>query len=209
MGMLEEYIKNPCGTLSIPYWKNENIEIPKNMKIIHDNNFSNVYYPNYHDEPYFRLFHSLKDIETESLNNFILKTATLADIPFIVNIINQSYLDIAVTDEQLVGYTQTEVYNSNLWIIVFDRTTGIAVGCGIAELDKELHEGILEWVQVLPEYRGKKIGQFIVKELLKRLADMADFATVSGKINDLTRPELLYRKCGFIGNDIWHILTKD
>ncbi|MBR4875433.1 MAG: hypothetical protein IKU95_02975, partial [Clostridia bacterium] len=55
--------------------------------------------------------------------------------------------------------------------------------------------------------RRKGIGQAIVSELLRRMADLADFATVSGKVNSVTQPEKLYRKCGFCGNDIWHILT--
>ena len=33
----------------------------------------------------------------------------------------------------------------------------------------------------------------------------AKFATVSGKSNSSTNPEALYRKYGFVGNDIWHI----
>lgn len=37
----------------------------------------------------------------------------------------------------------------------------------------------------------------------------ADFATVSGKVNNITNPERVYRKCGFEGNDIWHVLIKD
>lgn len=81
------------------------------------------------------------------------------------------------------------------------------VGCGIADFDREAKEGILEWIQVLPEYRGKKIGKMIVNELLFRMKN-ADFATVSGKINNRTNPERLYRSCGFVGNDIWHVLTK-
>ena len=37
---------------------------------------------------------------------------------------------------------------------------------------------------------------------------IADFATVSGKVDNETNPEALYRKCGFVGNDVWHILHK-
>ena len=61
---------------------------------------------------------------------------------------------------------------------------------------------------MLPQYRGQKIGQLIVAELLFRMKDVADFATVSGKIDNMTNPEALYRKCGFIGSDVWHILHK-
>ena len=87
-------------------------------------------------------------------------------------------------------------------------TTAAIVGCGIADFDKELSEGIIEWVQVIPAYRGNKIGQLIVSELLGRMKSIAKFATVSGKVNNITNPEKLYRKCGFVGHDVWHILTK-
>lgn len=36
----------------------------------------------------------------------------------------------------------------------------------------------------------------------------ARFATVSGKVNDPSAPQRLYRKCGFTGDDVWHILKK-
>lgn len=208
MRLKEEYLRNPCGTLSIPYWKNKRIKIPQNMRIVHHRDFMNDSYLDYHDEPYFRLYHSLKEVEMTISNDFFLRTATYDDIPCIVDVINQSYTDISVTYEQLIEYTKTDVYDLNLWVVAIDEGNDTIIGCGLAELDKELHEGILEWIQVLPEYRGKKIGQLIVNELLKRLSGVADFATVSGKVNNLTRPELLYRKCGFTGNDIWHILTK-
>ena len=36
---LTEYLNNPCGILSIPYWKAKNITIPTDMKILHDKYF--------------------------------------------------------------------------------------------------------------------------------------------------------------------------
>lgn len=165
-------------------------------------------YWGYNDEMYFRLFHPLKEIEIVDIGEFCVATATQEDIPLFVDIINQSYTDLSVTYEQLLGYTKTEVYNPKLWIMTVDKANSRAVGCGIAELDRTLHEGIIEWIQVLPAYRGKKIGQLMVNELLMRLSDMAEFATVSGKVNNKTSPEILYRKCGFVGEDVWHILTK-
>ena len=131
-----------------------------------------------------------------------------SDIPLLVDVINQSYTDLSVTTEQIIGYTQTEVFCPELWIAAVDNATSCIVGCGIADFDKELHEGILEWIQVIPAYRGQKIGQLLVNELLKRMANIAKFATVSGKVNNQTSPEMLYRKCGFVGNDIWHVLTR-
>ena len=66
----------------------------------------------------------------------------------------------------------------------------------------------LEWIQVSQRHRGKGLGRYVVSELLRRLKSKAGFATVSGQCNNATNPEMLYRKCGFSGNDVWHILRK-
>lgn len=205
---LAEYLNNPCDTLSIPYWKAKNITIPPEMKILHDKDFSTNILSDYTDEKYFRLHHNLKDISKIIANDFEITTATRKDIKAIVQIINESYTDISVNKELIKSYTKTPVYNANLWVMVKEKATGKYVGCGIADFDTEAKELILEWIQVLPEYRGKKIGQLIVTELLFRMKDVADFATVSGKVDNTTKPETLYRKCGFVGNDTWHILRK-
>ena len=205
--LLQEYLENPCRKLSIPYWKNKNIKIPQNMKIVHQEDFHNKYLNDYNDEKYFRLIHNLGNIQNNSLKGFSVKTADTEDISLIVEIINKSYSDLSVSYEQILLYTKTKVYEKNLWILVKENTTNAFVGCGMADFDNETKEGILEWIQVLPEYRGKGIGKLIVNELLSRMTK-ADFATVSGKIDNLTNPEKLYRSCGFNGTDIWHILTK-
>ena len=208
MVIIEEYKENPCGVLSIPYWKNKRIRIPENMCVVHDTKYVEENYRDYHDEPYFRLYHDLVGVKPFALDGLSIVTAKYDDIPLLVDVINQSYTDLSVTTEQIIGYTQTEVFCPELWIAAVDNATSCIVGCGIADFDKELHEGILEWIQVIPAYRGQKIGQLLVNELLKRMANIAKFATVSGKVNNLTSPEMLYRKCGFDGNDIWHVLTK-
>ena len=205
---LTEYLDNPCGTLSIPYWKAKNIVIPPDMKILHDKDFREDILSDYTDEKYFRLYHNLKGIPKITNDDFEITTATRKDIKSIVQIINDSYTDISVNKELIKSYTKTPVYNATLWVIVKENVTGKYVGCGIADFDTEAKELILEWIQVLPQYRGKKIGQLIVIELLFRMKDVADFATVSGKVDNVTKPEILYRKCGFTGNDVWHILHK-
>lgn len=205
---LTEYLNNPCGTLSIPYWKAKSITIPTDIKIQHDRDFSSDILSEYTDEKYFRLYHRLKDIPEIVTDDFEITTATRRDIKEIVQIINDSYTDISVNKELIKGYTKTPVYNENLWIMVKEKATGKFVGCGLADYDAEAKELILEWIQVLPEYRGKKIGQLIVTELLFKMKGVADFASVSGKVDNITKPEVLYRKCGFVGNDVWHILHK-
>lgn len=83
------------------------------------------------------------------------------------------------------------------------------VASGIAEYDVELKEGMIEWVQVLPAYWNKGYGTDIVNYLLKQLKELgASFVTVSGSLENKTNPERLYRKCGFIGDDVWYICKK-
>ena len=205
----EAYKANPCRALSIPYWKSRHVTIPPNMRIIHDAEYEIDSGEGFRDEPYFRLFHALKDIHPVPVDGISIFTATQEDIPLLVDVINRSYTDLSVTVEQLESYTRTEAYCPVLWIIAYDHVNACIAGCGIADFDPELREGVIEWIQVIPACRGRKIGQLIVNELLKRMADMASFATVSGKVNNATAPERLYRKCGFVGNDVWHILTRD
>lgn len=205
---LTEYLNNPCGALSIPYWKAKNIVIPPDMKIQHNKDFREDILSDYIDEKYFRLHRDLKEIPKIIANDFEITTATRKDIKSIVQIINDSYTDISVNKDLIKSYTKTPVYNKALWIMVKEKSTGKYVGCGMADFDIETKELILEWIQVLPQYRGKKIGQLIVTELLSKMKDIADFATVSGKVDNTTNPEALYRKCGFAGDDVWHILHK-
>ena len=205
---LQEYQKNPCGTLSLPYWKAKNISLPKDMVIVHDTAFCEDEWSEYIDEKYFRLYHHMKEVQSVSLSCYEIVTATDRDIEDIVELINRSYTDIQVSRDQMTGYRNTSACMPALWILVKEKTMKKLVGCGIADYDREAREVILEWIQVLPEYRRQGIGQAIVMELLHRAKDQAVFSTVSGRVDNETRPELLYRKCGFEGNDIRHILRR-
>lgn len=204
----EEYLKNPCGTLSIPYWKAKNISMPKDMKIVHDSEFCDDDLAEFSDERYFRLFHDMKNIETTELAGFILKTAETDGFSVIAEIINASYDDIKTDAAAIERLTQTPVYDGNLWLFATEEKSGKAAACAMADFDSEAKELIIEWVQVLPEFRRHGIGKAMVNEILLRAKDIADFATVSGRCENESNPEKLYRVCGFKGNDIWHIMRR-
>ena len=97
---------------------------------------------------------------------------------------------------------------SDLWLAVKEDCKGRIVATGIAELDREIDEGVLEWIQVSKEYRRCGLGSYLVLELLWRTKKTARFVTVSGRCENTDNPETLYRKCGFCGNDVWHILRE-
>ena len=205
---IEEYLKNPCGTLSIPYWKAKRISLPDGMKIVHDSEFCADELNNYSDERYFRLLHNMRNVETAEAAGFILKTAETGDFSAIAEIINASYDDIKTDAAAVERLTETPVYDGNLWLIAAEEKSGRTAACAMADFDPEARELIIEWVQVLPEYRRRGIGRFLVNELLRRAKEKADFATVSGRAESKSKPEMLYRSCGFGGNDVWHIMRK-
>ena len=202
----EQYLADPCAAASIPYWKAKLIAVPEGMLILHCAEFDAEKYTEYVDEPYFRLHHDLKYLSAPVLpDGFSICDATPEDY---ARHINSCYIGIGVSTEELRQYSERPVYHPALWLAIRDERTGDIVASGIAELDREIDEGVLEWVQVSKEYRGCGLGSFVVSELLWRMKNLAKFATVSGQCENLTNPEALYRRCGFKGNDVWHILKK-
>lgn len=203
----EEYLSNPCKAASIPYWKAKSIAIPDSMKILHRDDFDETEYRQYIDEPYFRLSHNLHGLSAPMLpQGYSHCKAALCD--FAAHI-NSCYDGIGITEAELQSYTDRPVYDAALWLAVKEDQTGNVVATGIAELDREIGEGVLEWIQVSKGHCGNGLGSYIVSELLWRMKDTAQFATVSGQCHNPTNPEKLYRKCGFTGSDVWHILRRE
>ncbi len=202
----EQYLENPCGAASIPYWKMMYISAPDHMMILHDREFCPEILKQYVDEPYFRLLHRLQDIKPVSVpNGYSLCEAAISDF---AEHINKCYEDIGISVSEMQSYVTRIVYCPELWLAVKDDYTGEIVATGIAELDREIGEGILEWIQVSKDYHRCGLGSYIVSELLWRMRNRAQFVTVSGQCGNLDKPEELYRRCGFSGNDVWHILRE-
>ena len=203
---IAEYIQNPCRAASLPYWKTKAVRVPDTMKILHAEDFDESFLQEYHDTPYFRLIHPLRDLADCPLPaGFAFASASAED--FAAHI-NSCYDALHVSPEELRSYITRPVYCPDLWIVIEDTESKKIVASGIAELDKEVSEGVLEWIQVSGVYRRQGLGRCIVLELLRRMRGKARFATVSGQCSNATNPEALYRSCGFIGNDIWHIMKK-
>lgn len=205
-----KYLENPCRYSSIPFWKMQEIKIPDNMLIIHDENFDKNILVNYDDERYFRLIHcfdSEEKLEKPVLpQGFYLGNSSDYAL---VNQINSCYDDIVADFSQVREWKRRRVFNENLWLMVFSGHKLVA-SC-ISEIDKDcgnLGEGAIEWLQVSPKYRKLGLGEFLIKETFFRMKGKADFITVSGKADTSTNSQKLYRRCGFEGNDMYHVLTK-
>lgn len=203
---LQDYIENPCRASSLPYWKTKSISVPDDMLIVHDEQYQTGHFDEYNDERYFRLRHDMNELQKPELpHGYDIVFATTSE--YVVHI-NACYSDLSVTDDIIRSYVDLAVYDANLWVAVADAEAKQIVASGIAEYDPEVSEGTLEWIQVTEAHREKGLGQFIVKELLWRMREKAAFVTVSGKLNNKTNPERLYRRCGFTGSDVWHILRR-
>ncbi|NLY20896.1 MAG: GNAT family N-acetyltransferase [Tissierellia bacterium] len=200
-----EYLENPCGNSSLPYYKLKSYNNP-NIRVIHNSEFIGE-----KSEPYFRLMHNLKDgtqIDLdENLTVRTIDTTSDEDLHRLEKMIENCYENERLPVAQMKIMINSNQFDESLWIVVENKQREI-VASAISEFDNETKEGVLEWIQVLPKFHGRGLGAYIVCETLKNLRYKADFATVSGRVNNTHSPEDLYRKCGFTGSDIWHVILK-
>ena len=203
----EQYIKNPCGSSSVAYWKNLEYNKPHNIKIIHERDFTNA--PAYSKATrYFRLLHELKNISLPSNDGFFIRSVNIkTETELVASILSRCY-NGEYFPEFIDSLTKHRAFDNELWVFAIEKSTMLPAALGIADYDSEIREGSLEWIQVLPDKRKMGLGEFVVRELLFRLKSKANFVTVSGEVENSTRPDLLYRKCGFIGDDIWCMIYR-
>lgn len=202
----EEYLVNPCAKLSIPYWKYLLFNQPPNIDIFHASDYHEDGSYN-HIEKYFRLIHYL---EKSIKHHQSISSINIAqDMKDLILQINHSYSNerITVNKDDIERWINHPTYDDTLWIkVVID---GHMIASGIAEYDENTKEGIIEWVQVMPEYQRQGYGRMIVEECLYRLSKKADFVTVSGRLYNDTNPKLLYESCGFEGLEIGMFAIKN
>ena len=160
-------------------------------------------------EAYFRLIHKGATPDYNCPSHYQYATADPnSDAQAIAGLIRICYPGSALTAAEVQGWTRHPSYDPSLWVWVREEGSDRPVGLGIAELDSAVPEASLEWIQVHPDFQGQGIGSAVVMELLRRVAGRVAFTTVSGQVANLTRPEGLYRRCGFTGSDIWWLLIK-
>lgn len=159
---------------------------------------------------YFRYLHSMDDLPNPASHpDFDLVEADPhQQASQVASLINRCYPNMTLDEAAIRSWTQHPTFRSDLWVWAIERKTGLPAALGIAEYDGNISEGALEWIQVLPEYRRQGLGQQLVGALLLRLKGTVQFTTVSGQVDNPTRPGSLYRKCGFTGDDLWWVLRK-
>ena len=144
----EVYLENPCKASSLPYWKSNLIKIPENMKVVLEEDLQSDEAQGYSNERFFKLIHRLKNIEKPMLDNkycvVFCKASEYAKH------IAACYDDVGISSDELMDYQTHAVYDRDLWIAVTECGRNEIIASGIAELDTDIKEGVLEWIQVLP-----------------------------------------------------------
>lgn len=202
----KQYLDNPTGSSALSYWKTCNFKNPANIKVIHENKFNKSLLETHNYEVYFKLVHYLDNIDEQVIpHNFKYVKANTEEF---VNHINSCYGKEGLTISELESCKNRPVYDENLWICLYDKNNDVIAATGIAEFDKDIKEGSLDWIQVSEGYRSQGLGKTIVYELLRRLKKKADFVTVSGRKDNKFKPEKLYKSCGFENKVMWYVLIE-
>ncbi len=200
-----DYLADPCGASSLPFWKTERVTPPAGVLVLRDDAFAALR-PAGRDEPYFKLMHPMKALREPLLPDGFRLVSRGAEA-FAAHI-SACYERERVSAEELLAYRTRPTFRPALWLAVAEAESGRLAASGIAELDARLGEGILEWVQVSPEQRRRGLGAFVVCELLRRMRGEARFVTVSGRLDSESRPLALYQSCGFENPVLWHVVTR-
>jgi GNAT superfamily N-acetyltransferase len=109
---------------------------------------------------------------------------------------------------QVQDWLQSPAFAPDLWWWLIDEASDQPAGIAIADLDAQLHEASLLWVQIFAPYQGRGLGRFMIHDLLRRIGGRALFTTVSGVVEDRDNPGAFFQRCGFSGSDVWWFLSR-
>lgn len=197
------------------YWTKERttFDLPRvyvdevTFMLLHQDYSKCVPLQQFHHSQYFRMIHKGTVAPYSLPSRFCVNPVDIdADVEAVSAVINCCYDTIRLSPETVKTWINHPVFDEQLWIWMYDKARRTPAGLGIAEVDKTVPEASLEWIQVLPAYRGKGLGKALVLELLKRVCKKVEFTTVSGETTGYANQ--FYKSCGFIGDNMWWVLTR-
>lgn len=209
----EDYLKNPCRYSALPFWKEKDLVLPDTISVFHKEDWDRLREEErskyYKLERFFRIYHDLEDLGQVSVpSGFRLRDFDFSreeDYEIGLNIIKNSYENMDISVEKLKSYRETAVFNESLWFFIEEAESEMPIAFIIGDLDLDLAEGIIEWLQVSKDFRKMGLASILLMEFLSRLKEIGNFATVSGDLDNASDPLGVYRKNGFIGEDVWYI----
>ena len=119
---IKKYLKDPCNSLSMPYWKHKKTSTRSDIMIVHDNKFDPVLYRDWHDTVQFRLKHDLQGLTSTKINDgFFYKTVDDTCLTDVLSVINQTEKEIEITKNDLNHWKSEDSYCKELWILVYNK----------------------------------------------------------------------------------------
>ena len=227
MILTEKYLKDPIHTLAIPLWKHNTTAIRQDMMYVIDENFNEMLYRDFKDTLYLRLKHDLLNLKLSKIpNHYCFSSYKESDGVLIYNVLKECYGD-EIEYDKIDHMIKDETFNDLLCVFLYnekvfnlenfihlrklnnDKEKNYKpLGLVIAQFDQKTKEASIEYLCVLEKYREKGLGTLLLQEILIRISNIADFATVSFKKEGNEHLEKLFRDAGFEGNAVWHMLRK-
>jgi GNAT superfamily N-acetyltransferase len=94
-------------------------------------------------------------------------------------------------------YKEHSIFEPDLWIFAKDNFEDKIAGITISSFNRELSETQVDWFYILPQFHGKGIGRFLLKETVSRSKNRSKIIHAPG--------DEFYKKCGFVEThyDAW------
>ena len=112
----EEYLKDPCGASSLPFWKTKQLILPRGVTVIRDD----LYTPEQHggtEEPYFKLVHRLEGLCPPEL------PASFRTVPYgpegFARHIRECYTEEGITADELSHLSAFAILGDDQFYILF------------------------------------------------------------------------------------------
>jgi hypothetical protein len=123
--------------LSIPYWENKQINIPKNIIILHKDDYLISKQEFLKVDKFFRMIHKLYDAPI-SADSRIMTVDINNDIEQLINSINVCYEkeNISVKSSDIQQWINRNTSQADLWVKIV--INGKIIASGIAEIDYEV-----------------------------------------------------------------------
>lgn len=191
-----EYITDPARACFLSYHKNENTELPSDMRVVRGDDYKPELYKGFDDTVYTKLILRDKQVDKPVYpEGFKLVTPTKEQLT--------AHIAQCFPDGETPDSIDLWRYMEYFMVALVDVTTGRIVASAAADVDFGVKEGSIDWVEVSPRYRRKGLGTYLVTELIYRFRRFSDFISVSTK--DFAALAL-FQKCGFSEDCAWHIL---
>ena len=229
MELEQKYIQDPTHTLPIPLWKHNKTVVREDMVIVSDEMYNEVLYRDFVDSKYYRLEHELLNLKLGKIgNHYSFSTYKSGDIFNLYNLIKECYEESSLTFDKIESIVKDETFNNLLCVFLYNDRNYVTersvdlkkslkndkekklkpIGMILANFDENIKEASIEYLCIIEKYRKKGLSKLLIQEILLRISNIADFATVTYPINSVYPLDKIFRDCGFKGDAIWHVLKK-